>query len=82
MIIKRMDKWGLNTICNWSSPEVMALNRKAFMLQLRGVGIENGIMGLPDVYTPDFKTKVEASIKEFATPYHENPWLIGYLSGN
>jgi len=82
LVIKRMDKWGLNTICNWSSPEVMALNRKAFMLQLRGVGIENGIMGLPDVYTPDFKTKVDASIKEFVTPYRENQWLIGYFSGN
>jgi len=32
MIIKRMDKWGLNTIANWSSPEVSKLNQKAFML--------------------------------------------------
>jgi hypothetical protein len=82
LIIKRMDKWGLNTICNWSSPEVMALNRKAFMLQLHGVGIENGIMGLPDVYTPDFAARVDASIRDFVTPYRENPWLIGYFSGN
>ncbi len=82
LIIKRMDKWGLNTICNWSNPEVMALNRKAFMLQLHGVGIENGIMGLPDVYTPDFAARVDASIREFVTPYRENPWLIGYFSGN
>jgi hypothetical protein len=82
LIIKRMDKWGLNTICNWSSTELMALNRKAFMLQLRGVGIENGIMGLPDVYTPDFAARVDASIRDFVTPYRENPWLVGYFSGN
>jgi hypothetical protein len=82
LVIKRMDKWGLNTICNWSSMEVMALNRKAFMLQLRGVGIENGIMGLPDVYATDFTAKVDASIKEFVTPFRENPWLIGYFSSN
>ena len=82
LIIRRMEHWGLNTICNWSSPEVMALNRKAFMLQLSNVGIENGIMGLPDVYTPDFKEKVDASIKAFVTPYRENPWLIGYFTGN
>ena len=82
LIIRRMENWGLNTICNWSSPEVMALNRKAFMLQLNNVGIENGIMGLPDVYTPDFKEKVDASIQAFVTPYRENPWLIGYFTGN
>jgi hypothetical protein len=82
MVVKRMDKWGLNTICNWSSPEVTNLNRKAFMMQLRGLGIESGVMGLPDVYAPDFSAKVDAAIKEFVTPYRENPWLIGYFTGN
>lgn len=82
LIIRRMEKWGLNSICNWSSPEVMGLNRKAFMLQLNNVGIENGIMGLPDVYTTNFKVKVDAAIRDFVTPYRENPWLIGYFTGN
>ncbi len=82
MVVKRMDKWGLNTICNWSSPEVTKLNRKAFMTQLHGLGIESGLMGLPDVYAPDFSAKVDAAIKDFVTPYRENPWLIGYFTGN
>ena len=82
LVIKRMDKWGLNTIANWSSPEVAALNRKAFMMQLHGIGIEDGIMGLPDVYAPGFKAKIEAACKSFVIPYKENPWLIGYFIGN
>ena len=82
MIIKRMDKWGLNTIANWSSPEVTKLNQKAFMLQLHGIGIEDGIMGLPDVYTPDFASKIDAACKAFVEPFKENPWLIGYFTGN
>ncbi len=82
MIIKRMDKWGLNTIANWSSPEVMNMNRKAFMFQLRGVGIEGGLMGLPDVYTDDFATKVDAACKASVEQYKDNPWLIGYFTGN
>jgi len=82
MIVKRMDKWGLNTIANWSSPEVTKLNQKAFMLQLHGIGIEDGIMGLPDVYTPGFASKIDAACKAFALPYKENPWLIGYFTGN
>jgi len=82
MIIRRMDQWGLNTIANWSSQDVMKLNRKAFMLQLRGIGIENGLMGLPDVYDPAFAPKVDASCKSFVGPNRENPWLIGYFVGN
>lgn len=82
MIIKRMDQWGLNTIGNWSSQEVMNMNKKAFMFQLRGVGIEGGLMGLPDVYTSDFAAKVDAACKTSVEPYKENPWLIGYFTGN
>ena len=82
MIIRRMDQWGLNTICNWSSQEVMKMNRKAFMLQLRGIGIENGLMGLPDVYDPQFASKVDASCKSLLEPNRDNPWLIGYFVGN
>ena len=82
MIINRMDQWGLNTIANWSGPEVYSMNRKAFMLQLRGLGIESGLMGLPDVYDPAFAAKVDASCKSFVAPYRDNPWLIGYFVGN
>ncbi len=82
LIVKRMDKWGLNTIANWSSPEVTALNKKAFMMQLRGIGIEDGIMGLPDVYAPGFTTNIDAACKSFVVPYKNNPWLIGYFVGN
>lgn len=81
-IIDRMDKWGLNTIANWSSPEVMNMNRKAFMFQLRGVGIEGGLMGLPDVYAGDFASKVDAGCKASVEQYKDNPWLIGYFTGN
>ena len=82
MIIKRMDKWGLNTIANWSSAEVMNMNKKAFMFQLRDVGIEGGLMGLPDVYAPDFASKVDAGCKASVESYKNNSWLIGYFTGN
>jgi hypothetical protein len=82
MIIKRMDKWGLNTIANWSNPDVYHLNRKAFTLQLRDIGLDHGLMGLSDVYVPDFNSKIEESCKKFVLAYKGNPWLIGYFIGN
>ncbi|CAK7023552.1 hypothetical protein [Bacteroides rodentium] len=82
LIFKRMDKWGLNTIANWSSAEVMNMNRKAFLIPLHGIGIERDLMGLCDVYDPAFEAKVDKSLEKFVTGYKDNPWLIGYFIGN
>jgi hypothetical protein len=82
MTIQRMEKWGFNTVANWSSESVYGLNKKAFILQLRDIGIEGGLMGLSDVYAPDFTAKIEISIRSLATQYKNNPWLIGYFIGN
>ncbi len=82
MIIDRMSNWGINTIANWSSDEIIAMNQKPFTLQLYGLGIGEGIMGLADVYATDFKSKIENVVKETVSQYSENPWLIGYFTGN
>lgn len=50
MTIKRMDKWGLNTLANWSDKTIYDKNRKAFILPLENIGFENELMGLMDVY--------------------------------
>lgn len=58
-IINRMDRWGLNTIANWSNSNVYNRNQKAFTLQMRGIGIEGELMGLADVYATDFGEKID-----------------------
>jgi hypothetical protein len=80
--VRRMEKWGLNTIANWSSRDVTALNRKAFTLQLQGIGLDGGLMGLTDVYDSQFAPAAEAAIRDFVTPQKDNPWLTGYFLGN
>ncbi len=50
MTIKRMNKWGLNTLANWSDKTIYDKNRKAFILPLENIGFENELMGLMDVY--------------------------------
>ncbi len=81
-IITRMDRWGLNTIANWSSSEVYHLNQKAFTLQMRGIGIEGGLMGLADVYAPDFEARIDEAVRSTVEPYRDNPWLLGYFTFN
>lgn len=82
LVFKRMDKWGLNTIANWSDPEIMRMNRKAFLIPLGDVGIEYELMGLSDVYAPAFEAMLQKNLKAFVEPYKNNPWLIGYFIGN
>jgi hypothetical protein len=82
MIIKRMDKWGINSIGNWSNGAVMNMNKKAFVTQLRTIGGDVKVMGLPDVYAPDFAARMDASIKTSVQRNLDNPWLLGYFLGN
>lgn len=82
MIIKRMDKWGLNTIANWSNADVYNMNRKAFMLQMPGVRTERNLMGLADVYAGSYRDSLEKAMEEPMKRQRGNPWLIGYFVGN
>jgi len=82
MIIKRMNKWGLNTIANWSSAAVYGLNRIPYTLQLRDLGMEGNLMGLADVYDPAFASRMDASMKGYLTLNKDNPWVIGYFVAN
>ena len=82
LIIKRMDKWGMNTIANWSGRDVIELGRKAFLLSFGGIGQDASMMGLADVYSPDFVPTVEKSISSMVAKNVDNPWLIGYFVGN
>lgn len=82
MIIKRMDKWGINTIGNWSGADIIAMDRKNFMVSMRTAGVERGLMGMADVYAPDFKSKLDEAMKSFIPRYKDNKRLIGYFVGN
>ena len=79
---KRMDKWGVNTIGNWSDKRLERMNRKAFMCTLYPAGADAGLMGLGDAYEPDFREQLERSMRPTIDPNRDSPWLIGYFMGN
>jgi hypothetical protein len=82
MVIKRMDRWGLNTIANWSSAAVYNLKKKAHTLQLHGLAMDGNLMGLADVYAPDFAAVIDSSMQTYLPDNKDNPWIIGYFVGN
>ncbi len=81
-VFNRMHRWGMNTIANWSSNRVYERNQMPFTQQLRNLGIEGNLMGLADVYAPDFRQRIDNSVKEAVEPYRDNPWLLGYFTFN
>lgn len=82
LTIKRMDKWGVNTIGNWSDKHVERSNRKAFTCTMSPAGVDGRLFGLGDPYEPGIEERLEASLRPLMDEYRDNPWLIGYYVGN
>lgn len=82
LTLKRMDKWGVNTIGNWSDKRVEKANRKAFTCTMTPAYVDNELFGLGDAYEPNLEEKLEESLRNLMADYRDNPWLIGYYIGN
>jgi len=66
-VLRRFDSWGLNTIGNWSAPELGMLSRKPYVAcvleRARGVK-RHPKFHLYDFTAPDFETRMRAAIRE------------------
>ena len=82
LTFRRMDNWGINTIGNWSDPNLGNSNRKTYVATLNGWGIENGLMGMPDIYAPAYAAQVDSAAARQCTPKKDDPYLLGYFIGN
>ncbi len=82
MTVKRMLSWGLNTVANWSDPNLGKTQRIPYVATLRGWGIETGKMGMPDIYEPGYREKVDSAARYQCEPLRNDPFLIGYFIGN
>ncbi|MBI4892990.1 MAG: hypothetical protein HY821_20375 [Acidobacteria bacterium] len=80
--LSRLEAWGLNTIGNWSDSRLWDAHKKAYVIQLRGWGMETGFLGLPDVYSEEWPKLVDKSAAEQCAPRKNDPWLLGYFIAN
>ncbi len=77
--VRRMKTWGFNAI-NWSVPYLN--DTVVYAKFLYGWGIEEGVMGFPDVYSEAFEKKADEVAKAQCAPLKEDPWMLGYFLGN
>ncbi|HTU67675.1 MAG TPA: hypothetical protein VMF52_17115 [Steroidobacteraceae bacterium] len=82
---RRMRAWGLNTAYG---PDLNASlggapTKQPWVYPLAGWQKSPGaIMGLPDVYSPEFARRVDADAVRQLAPHRDDPWMIGYFIGN
>lgn len=83
----RLASWGINTIGNWSSPEVYLLRKTPYTVPLGNWGARRleGSTGFwqpfYDVFDPSFARGLDASLKGQKETV-EDPWCIGYFVDN
>jgi hypothetical protein len=82
LTVLRMNNWGINTVGNWSDSNLGKSHRIAYVATLEGWGIESGKMGMPDVYSPDYRAKVESAAATQCKPLKNDAFLLGYFIGN
>ncbi|MCU0247776.1 MAG: hypothetical protein MUC42_14480 [Bryobacter sp.] len=80
--LNRLESWGLNTIGNWSDSQLWDAHRKAYVVNLRGWGMETGFFGMPDVYSAEFPKTVDKAAAEQCAPRKNDPYLLGYFVAN
>ena len=82
LTVLRMNSWGINTIGNWSDPNLGESHQKAYVATLEGWGIETGKMGMPDVYAPGYAAMVDSAAASQCASKKDDPYLLGYFIGN
>ena len=84
---KRLRSWGMNTIANWSSPQVYQLRKTPYVVTVHGAGkpIE-GSTGYWGKFSDPFDASLAQELrrqmaKEKGTSAGD-PWCLGYFVGN
>ncbi|MFB3881588.1 MAG: beta-agarase [Armatimonadota bacterium] len=82
LLHRRLRSWGMNTIGNWSSPEIYLKRRTPYVVAVHYASRNiEGSEKLPDPFDPGFRTALRAQLRE-AEESANDPWCIGYFVDN
>lgn len=86
---RRLRHWGFNTVGNWSQGDVLDHSPLPFVVALGISGDAREVTGaagywgkMKDVFDAKFGEAVDASLREPAARYADNPLCIGYFVDN
>ena len=85
---QRLRSWGLNTIGNWSEPDIYLQRRTAYTDSIGSheaklIEGSEGYWGrFPDVFDPGFAAALRRGMDSKTNSSAKDPWCIGYFSDN
>ncbi len=84
---RRLRSWGMNTIANWSDPEIYLRRQTPYTATIgtRGRVIEGstGYWGqFPDPFDPSLRESIRRAMAAERDRSAGDPWCIGYFVGN
>ena len=84
---RRLRSWGMNTIANWSDPEIYRMGRTAYVATVssgrKPLEGSSGYWGkFPDVFDPDFEASLKKHFASARDTTADDPWCIGYFVDN
>lgn len=87
LVHRRLRSWALNTIGNWSSPEMYLARKTAYVatVQSGSKSIEgsSGYWGkFPDPFDPEFKATLKKNLQREQGKSAGDPWCLGYFIDN
>lgn len=85
-ILKRIKSWGLNTIANWSDPDIYLYhkNRIPYTVAIHGSWprIDGKDYKFPDVFDPRFRETLARSMQQSGEKTKDDPYCIGFFIEN
>jgi hypothetical protein len=84
---QRLRSWGMNTIANWSDPEVYRMQKTPYVATVgSGRKVLEGSSGywrkFPDVFDPDFTNSLRERLAQEKGITAADPWCIGCFVDN
>lgn len=82
MAHRRLESWGMNTVANWSSPQVYELDRTPYVVPIHYAGWGND--GLADLLQnpKEFREALRKRLMQEKGKTSDDPWCIGYFVDN
>ncbi|MDR0871435.1 MAG: hypothetical protein LBN39_11650, partial [Planctomycetaceae bacterium] len=87
LVHKRLRSWGMNTIANWSNPEIYNLRKTVYTANMgsggKPIAGSGGYWGkFPDPFSKEFEDSVNDNAKRLAETTADDPWCLGYFVDN
>ncbi len=79
--LRRMESWGFNTLARGDPQLLESPHKKAYVAEFQVGPVGTTILGLPDVFAPDFARMVDEAAARQCAPRKADQFLLGYYVG-